>query len=139
MVLLRKLLHLGIYVRCFFKASWSYQKLVSGGSPGGPGGSKSRSWRPPGEPGRRPRGSKSRFGKGKSAQERPRAILEPSWDRKRRQGTFSGEGFGGLGRPSGRLLDVLVALFWVILLRIVFLLIFPQFLNVFGMAFGIKN
>ena len=117
MVFFHKLLHLGIYVRCFLKASWSYQKLVSGGSPGGPGGSKNRSWRPPGEPGRRPRGSKSRFGKGKSAQERRTAILEPSWVRKRQSNRFRVNPFGrpgatfgeALGRLGGAFLNDLVA------------------------------
>ena len=117
MVLLSKLLHVGIYVRCFFKASWSYQKLVSEGSPGGLGGSKNRSWRGPGGFRRRPRGFKKRFGRGKSAQERRRAILEPSWVRKRQSNRFRVNPFGrpgatfgeALGRLGGAFLNDLVA------------------------------
>ena len=120
MVLLSKLLHVGIYVRCFFKASWSYQKLVSEGSPGGLGGSKNRSWRGPGGFRRRPRGFKKRFGRGKSAQERPRAILDPKseagnffWQSKQfrttpfgRPGATFGEAWARLG---GAFLGDLVA------------------------------
>ena len=44
-----------------------------------------------------------------------------------------------LGRPLGRLWAVLVALFWVMLLRIAFVSIFYRFSDVFGMVFGTKN
>ena len=107
MVFFHKLLHLGIYGRCFFKASWSYQKLVSEESPGGLGGSKNRSWKGPGGFRRRPRGFKKRFGRGKSAQERPRAILEPSWSRKRQSKRFRVTPFGGPGAASGEALGSL--------------------------------
>ena len=136
MVLLRKLLHLGIYVRCFFKASWSYQKLVSGGSPGGPGGSKNRSWKCPGVPRRRPRGSRSGFGEGKGAQEHPRGILERSWTRNGNTKEVEVSHLGRLFRSLRRLWRVLVGLFWAILLRIGFLSIFYRFWNDFGMIFG---
>ena len=117
MVLLRKLLHLGIYVRCFFKASWSCQKLVSGCSSGGPGGSENRSWMASGMLRRSPRGSKNRFERGTGAQERPRRILERSWVRKRQDKGFRGFPFGrpgavfgeALGRLGGAFLGDVVA------------------------------
>ena len=52
---------------------------------------------------------------------------------------FFREGFGSPGAAFGELWGVLGALFWVILLRIVFLSILYRFLDVFGMVFGIKN
>ena len=102
------MLYLGIYVRRFFNAGWSCRKVVSGGSLGGPGGSENCSWRGPGAPRRWPRGSKNGFGRGKSAQERPRRILEPSWSPKQKYDTIFwggfweawavfGEALGGLG------------------------------------------
>ena len=95
MVFFHKVLYPGIYVKYFFNAGRSFGKLPSGRSPGGPGRSKNPSWRGPGASRRRPRGSKKRVGKGKSGQERPRAILEPSWVQKTKDK-------GGRTTPFGR-------------------------------------
>ena len=117
MVFFQKLLYLGICVRRFFNAGWNHSKSLSGGSSGGPRRSVNCSWRAPGTSRRRPRGTKNSFRRGKSTQERPTAILEPSWSQKGRlpgtgtpdlegPGAAFGEALGGL---AGTFLGDLVA------------------------------
>ena len=131
MVFFHKLLHLGIYVRRFFNAGWSFEKLLSGGSLGGlrevPGGQKIALGGLRGCPGGGQEAPKVASGGEKA----PKSVQEGSWsDLGPKNGKAKEVGplhLGGLGRPLGRLWAVLVALFWVILLSIIFYRFFIDF------------
>ena len=115
MVFFQKLLHLGICVRSFFNASWSYQKLVSGGPLGGlrevPRGLKIDLGGVLGRPGGGQEAPKMASG----GEKVPKSVQEGSWsDLGSENGKAKEVGpphLGGLGRPLGRLWGVLVALF----------------------------
>ena len=73
----------------------------------------------------------------------PKNVQEGSWSHLGAEnGKASDSGtlhLEALGRALGRLWAVLGLLFWLILLRIVFVLIFYRFLDVLGTVFGTKN
>ena len=110
-----KLLYLGICVRRFFNASWSYQQLVSGGPSGGlrevPRGLKIDFGGVLGRPG----GGREAPKMASGGEKVPKSVQEGSWSHLGAEnGKASDSGSLYLeapGRPLGRLWGVLVALF----------------------------